>query len=211
MKGRVLWGNSGSTYNGNPAFWNVIEKGALEWDKAKGKKPSEAFQDMLVDHSDDEKKQYKVECVSGVQIALYQAIIELITPGAFDRLMSGENFAISNGFSLVPGAGYAPDAIKPYLEETGDATKPADAAFLAALRPGTLVYFNNPGASPPWHGENAVFLGVRDGQREFFAHPFGHVYEADLLAKLNTKGGSHGKAYMHQGITTIKPSLASLK
>jgi hypothetical protein len=109
------------------------------------------------------------ECWSAIAIAWHFALLDTLGPERFDRVAS-------EGLSI-------------YMGQFKGLLKPGNVVEHHNTPPpvGAWVYFDNPGANAQdqlfWKGENALKVGPD----EYYAHPFGIVSEAEILAKLAEK------------------------
>jgi hypothetical protein len=132
--------------------------------------PSAAVRDIL--HNPG---LYEYDCATGAIAAAYLTLVKLFDPADFD-----EKFE-----ALCIG----PWAFDPYLQSILDHQGPygmSQKGSEANLKPGDIVYFNNPGAiydtreSRAFSGENATYLG--DGK--YYAHPLGIKTADEILTEL---------------------------
>jgi len=153
----------------NPTFWKLMPPPEATGTFNPVKRPSAAVRDIL-----DNPSLYAYDCATGAVAATYMALVKMLDAAVFDQTFD----------KLYIGPRSFDPQLQRILDKHGsdDLSKKGNVAL---LKPGDIVYFNNPGAlqehvDEGWKGENAIYLG--DGK--YYAHPLGIKTADEILADL---------------------------
>jgi len=152
-------------------FWDPEGRGSFSL--RSDTSASEAMQDMFANPDE-----YGFECATAMVITYYKAMLDLVGPRDFDRVMNGQ---------LRIGPWDMESTLRGALQASGSSSSPASEERQASLRPGDYTYFKNwdvseKGRSEGWQGENVIYLG--DGK--YYGHPFGVTTADRMVTALNS-------------------------
>ncbi|USB31738.1 protein-glutamine gamma-glutamyltransferase [Paenibacillus sp. YPG26] len=142
----------------NEAYWNRESNGGFRLKQ--GVEPSKAIQDIY-----ENGPLYAFECGTAIVIVWYKAVIESISPDAFDVYFT--NLFLWDGE-------HDPNLVLKKLEQHEDAC------------PGDVQYFENPDVDPDkpeWQGENVVLLQTN----LYYGHGIGIATSERIIAALNKR------------------------